>query len=144
MKRSASGLPKASASAPTARERRRAENLFLIRDGVIYTPSLTSSILQGIIATPDHACAEHGFERARAKPFRASSLSRRRNLSHRHGGGDHSGALGRSSRISARTTRPITETLQAAFFGLFSGKTADKWAGSSPAPTHRKSVAAVS
>ena len=41
---------------------------------------------------------------------------------------DHAGAFGRSAcTVGAGKRGPITEALQTAFFGLFTGKTPDKW-----------------
>jgi branched-chain amino acid aminotransferase len=104
------------------------ENLFLIRDGVIYTPGLTSSILQGITRdTVITLAREHGFEvREQAIPREflyladeifltgtAAEITPVRSVDH--------------TSIGAGKRGPITAALQAAFFGLFSGKTADKW-----------------
>jgi branched-chain amino acid aminotransferase len=104
------------------------ENLFLIRDGVIYTPGLSNAILQGITRhTVITLAREHGFEvREQALPREmlyladeifltgtAAEITPVRSVDHIPVG---SGKRG-----------PITETLQSAFFGLFSGKTPDKW-----------------
>jgi branched-chain amino acid aminotransferase len=110
------------------------ENLFLIRDGVIYTPALTSSILQGITRdTVITLAREHRFEiREQAIPREflyladeifltgtAAEITPVRSVDH--------------IAIGAGKRGPITETLQTAFFGLFSGKTADKWGWLEPA-----------
>jgi branched-chain amino acid aminotransferase len=104
------------------------ENLFLIRDGVIYTPTIVNAILQGI--TRDTAITlarEHGFEvREQAIPREllyladeifltgtAAEITPVRSVDH--------------IQIGAGKRGPITEALQAAFFGLFNGKTPDKW-----------------
>lgn len=104
------------------------ENLFLIRDGVIYTPSLASSILQGITRDTVVTLARaHGFEvREQSIPREllyvadeifltgtAAEITPVRSVDH--------------ITIGAGKRGPVTETLQTAFFGLFNGKTADKW-----------------
>ena len=112
------------------------ENLFLIRDGVIYTPTNVNAILQGI--TRDTAITlarEHGFEvREQAIPREllyladeifltgtAAEITPVRSVDH--------------IQIGAGKRGPITEALQAAFFGLFNGKTPDKWGWLEPADT---------
>ncbi len=59
-------------------------------------------------------------------PARAA-VHRGRGVLHRHGGRDH--RIRSVDRIPIGNGRygPITESLQQAFYGLFSGKTADKW-----------------
>ncbi|HWK73606.1 MAG TPA: branched-chain amino acid transaminase [Povalibacter sp.] len=104
------------------------ENLFLIRDGVIYTPSIASSILQGITRDTVVTLARaHGFEvREQTIPREllyvadeifltgtAAEITPVRSVDH--------------IAIGAGKRGPVTEALQAAFFGLFNGKTADKW-----------------
>jgi branched-chain amino acid aminotransferase len=104
------------------------ENLFLIRDGVIYTPSLASSILQGITRDTVVTLARaHGFElREQSIPREllyvadeifltgtAAEITPVRSVDH--------------ITIGAGKRGPVTETLQSAFFGLFNGKTPDKW-----------------
>jgi branched-chain amino acid aminotransferase len=104
------------------------ENLFLIRDGVIYTPTLVNAILQGITRDTVITLARaHGFEvREQAIPREllyladeifltgtAAEITPVRSVDH--------------IQIGAGKRGPITEALQAAFFGLFTGKTPDKW-----------------
>jgi len=104
------------------------ENLFLIRDGVIYTPSIASSILQGITRDTVITLARaHGFEvREQSIPREllyvadeifltgtAAEITPVRSVDH--------------IAIGAGKRGPVTEALQAAFFGLFNGKTADNW-----------------
>jgi len=104
------------------------ENLFAIRDGIIYTPALANSILQGITRdTVVTLAREHGFEiREQAIPREFLYLA------------DEMFLTGTAAEITpvrsvdrivvgAGKRGPITETLQSAFFGLFNGKTADKW-----------------
>jgi branched-chain amino acid aminotransferase len=104
------------------------ENLFLIRDGVIYTPTITNAILQGITRDTAITLARaHGFEvREQAIPREFLYLA------------DEIFFTGTAAEITPVRSvdripigngkrGPITEALQAAFFGLFSGKTPDKW-----------------
>jgi branched-chain amino acid aminotransferase len=104
------------------------ENLFLIRDGVIYTPAVANSILQGLTRDSVIRLAKaHGFEvREQAIPREllyladeifltgtAAEITPVRSVDHV--------TIGQGRR------GPVTEALQAAFFGLFNGKTEDKW-----------------
>jgi branched-chain amino acid aminotransferase len=104
------------------------ENLFLIRDGVIYTPALANSILQGITRDTVVTLARaHGFEvREQTIPRELLYL------------GDEIFLTGTAAEITpvrsvdritigAGRRGPVTEALQAAFFGLFTGKTPDRW-----------------
>lgn len=104
------------------------ENLFLIRDGVIYTPTLASSILQGITRdTVITLAREHGFEvREQTIPREMLYLADEIFLT---GTAAEITPVRSVDRITIGSGRrgPITETLQAAFFGLFTGKTPDKW-----------------
>lgn len=118
------------------------ENLFLIRDGVIYTPALASSILQGITRDSVITLARaHGFEiREQAIPREllyladeifltgtAAEITPVRSVDH--------------IKIGAGKRGPVTEALQSAFFGLFSGKTPDKWGWLEPCGSARQGAA---
>lgn len=104
------------------------ENLFLIRDGIIYTPGLSSSILQGITRDTVITLARaHGFEvREQAIPRELLYLADEIFLT---GTAAEITPVRSVDRITIGAGRrgPVTETLQSAFFGLFNGKTADKW-----------------
>ncbi len=104
------------------------ENLFLIRNGVIYTPAIANSILQGITRDSVVQLARaHGFEiREQAIPREmlyvadeifltgtAAEITPVRSVDH--------------IQVGAGKRGPVTEVLQSAFFGLFTGKTPDKW-----------------
>jgi branched-chain amino acid aminotransferase len=121
------------------------ENLFLIRDGVIYTPTIVNAILQGITRDTVMTLArEHGFE-VRETPIprellyladeifltgTAAEITPVRSVDH--------------IQIGAGKRGPITEVLQAAFFGLFNGKTPDNWGWLEPAePAKSRGVAAA-
>jgi len=103
------------------------ENLFVIRDGVLFTPPVTSSILAGI--TRDavlRMAADLGFEvREQAIPRDFLYLA------------DELFFTGTAAEITpirsvdgiiarAGGRGPMTEALQARFFGLFSGATTDQ------------------
>lgn len=104
------------------------ENLFLIRDGVIYTPGLSSSILQGITRDTVMTLARaHGFEvREQTIPRELLYLADEIFLT---GTAAEVTPVRSVDRITIGAGRrgPVTEALQSAFFGLFNGKTADKW-----------------
>jgi len=121
------------------------ENLFLIRDGVLYTPTIVNAILQGITRDTAMTLAlAHGFEvREQAIPREmlyladeifltgtAAEITPVRSVDH--------------IPIGAGKRGPITEALQAAFFGLFNGKTPDNWGWLEPAePAKSRGVAAA-
>jgi branched-chain amino acid aminotransferase len=104
------------------------ENLFLIRDGVIYTPTLAASILGGLTRdTVLRLARERGLE------VRETSIPREMLYL-----ADELFFTGTAAEITpvrsvdrikvgAGKRGPITESLQKAFFGLFEGRTTDKW-----------------
>jgi branched-chain amino acid aminotransferase len=104
------------------------ENLFLVKDGVLLTPALAHSVLGGLTRDSVIRLArERGIEvRESALPRELLYLA------------DEAFFTGTAVEITpirsvdrlpvgSGKRGPITETLQNAFFGLFSGKTADKW-----------------
>jgi branched-chain amino acid aminotransferase len=104
------------------------ENLFVIKDGVLMTPALIHSVLSGITRdTVIRLARERGLEiRECAIPRELLYIA------------DEAFFTGTAVEITpirsvdrlpvgAGKRGPITESLQGAFFGLFSGKTADKW-----------------
>jgi branched-chain amino acid aminotransferase len=112
------------------------ENLFVIRDGVIYTPGLANAILSGITRDTVITLARaHGFEvREQAIPREFLYLA------------DEMFLTGTAAEVTpvrsvdkitvgAGKRGPITEAIQAAFFGLFTGKTEDKWGWLEPCET---------
>ncbi|HEX2493728.1 MAG TPA: aminotransferase class IV, partial [Steroidobacter sp.] len=104
------------------------ENLFLVRDGVIYTPALSNSILQGITRDTVVTLARaHGFEvREQSVPRELLYLADEIFLT---GTAAEITPVRSVDRITIGSGKrgPMTETLQAAFFGLFNGKTPDRW-----------------
>lgn len=104
------------------------QNLFLVRKGVIYTPMSTSSILPGITRDTVITLAKDlGYE-VREEPISRESLYL----------ADEFFMTGTATEIvpvksvdrlpvGKGTRGPVTKALQDAFFGIFSGKTEDKW-----------------
>ena len=112
------------------------ENLFVIRDGVIHTPGLANAILQGITRdTVITLAREHGFEvREHAIPREFLYLADEMFLT---GTAAEITPVRSVDKITVGPGKrgPITEALQSAFFGLFTGKTADKWGWLEPCDT---------
>jgi branched-chain amino acid aminotransferase len=104
------------------------ENVFVVKDGVLMTPALAHSVLGGLTRDAIIRLAkERGIEvRECAIPRELLYIA------------DEAFFTGTAVEIApirsvdrlnvgAGKRGPITETLMNAFFGLFSGKTADKW-----------------
>ena len=105
-----------------------AENIFLVRDGKIFTPPLSASILGGI--TRDSAIVL-----ARDLGYEVIEEQLPRELMYV---ADEMFMTGTAAEITpvrsvdrieigSGSRGPITEAIQAAFFGLFDGTTDDKW-----------------
>lgn len=104
------------------------ENLFLIRDGKIITPSTTDSVLQGITRDAVMTLAQDlGI------PIREQGIPREMLYV-----ADEIFLTGTAAEITpvrsvdritigSGVRGPVTTALQNAFFGLFNGRTADKW-----------------
>jgi branched-chain amino acid aminotransferase len=104
------------------------ENIFVVKDGVLMTPALAHSVLGGLTRdTIMRLAKERGIEvRECAIPRELLYIA------------DEAFFTGTAVEITpirsvdrltvgAGKRGPITETLQNAFFGLFTGKTTDKW-----------------
>ncbi|HEX5691644.1 MAG TPA: branched-chain amino acid transaminase, partial [Roseiflexaceae bacterium] len=104
------------------------ENLFMIRDNVIFTPPLTAALLPGITRDAVMTLAKHlGYEvREQNLPREALYLA------------DELFFTGTAAEVSpirsvdgitigAGKRGPITEAIQRTFFGLFNGETEDRW-----------------
>jgi branched-chain amino acid aminotransferase len=104
------------------------ENLFLVKDGVLLTPALAHSVLGGLTRdTVMRLARERGLEvRETAIPRELLYLADEAFFT---GTAVEITAIRSVDRIQigAGKAGPITESLQNAFYGLFSGKTADKW-----------------
>lgn len=105
-----------------------AENLFLVRDGVIYTPPLASAILGGI--TRDSV-----IKMAKSMDIDVVEQALPRELMYV---ADEIFLTGTAAEVTpvrsvdgievgCGSRGPITEKLQSAFFGLFDGSTEDRW-----------------
>lgn len=104
------------------------ENIFVIKDAALLTPSLSHSVLGGITRDSVMRLArERGIEvREGSIPRELLYLADEIFFT---GTAVEITPVRSVDRITVGTGKrgPITEALQAAFFGLFSGKTPDKW-----------------
>ena len=104
------------------------ENLFLVKDGVLMTPALAHSVLGGITRdTVIRLAHQLGLEvRECAVPRELLYLADELFFS---GTAVEVTPIRSVDRITVGTGKrgPITERIQQAFFGLFDGRTADKW-----------------
>lgn len=109
------------------------ENLFLIRDGVIYTPPVTAALLPGITRDAVMTLARQlGYEvREQNLPREMLYLA------------DELFFTGTAAEVTPIRSvdklpvgngkrGPITTAIQKAFFGLFSGETEDRWGWLTP------------
>ena len=120
------------------------ENLFLIKDGVLFTPALAHSVLGGITRDCVMKLAkDRGIEvRECAMPRELLYIADELFMT---GTAAEITPIRSVDRLQVGTGKrgPITESLQAAFFGLFSGKTPDKYNWLDPVDMTQR-VAAVS
>jgi branched-chain amino acid aminotransferase len=104
------------------------ENLFLVKDGVLLTPALAHSVLGGL--TRDSV-----IRLARERGIEVREMSIPRELLYLADEAFFTGTaveitpIRSVDRLAIGNGKrgPVTETLQNAFFGLFSGKTPDRW-----------------
>ena len=104
------------------------ENLFVVKDGVLLTPALAHSVLGGITRDSVMRLArERGIEvRECAIPRELLYVADEAFFT---GTAVEITPIRSVDRLMVGTGKrgPITETLQKAFFGLFSGETPDQW-----------------
>ena len=104
------------------------ENLFVVKDGVLLTPALAHSVLGGITRDSVMRLArERGIEvRECAIPRELLYIADEAFFT---GTAVEITPIRSVDRLMVGTGKrgPITETLQKAFFGLFSGETPDQW-----------------
>jgi len=104
------------------------ENLFLVRDGVLLTPTLADSILGGLTRdTVIRLARERGIEvRECTIPRELLYIADEAFFT---GTAVEVTPINSVDRIPVGKGKPgpITESLQNAFYGLFSGKTPDQW-----------------
>lgn len=104
------------------------ENLFIVRDGKIYTPSLQCSILEGI--TRDTV-----IKLARSLSYELEEGVYPRELLYLADELFFTGTAAEivpirsvdGRKVAGGQPGPLTKALQKAFFGLFSGETQDRW-----------------
>jgi branched-chain amino acid aminotransferase len=104
------------------------ENLFLVKDGILLTPALAHSVLGGLTRdTVIRLARERGIE------VRESALPRELlyicDEAFFTGTAVEITAIRSVDRLTVGDGKigPVTNALQSAFYGLFSGKTPDKW-----------------
>lgn len=104
------------------------ENLFVIRDGVIYTPPVAAALLPGITRDTVLTLARDlGYEvREQALPREALYVADELFFT---GTAAEVAPIRSVDRIvvGSGTRGPITTAIQQAFFGLFTGATRDRW-----------------
>ncbi len=104
------------------------ENLFVVKDGVLLTPALAHSVLGGLTRDSVMRLArERGFEvRECAIPRELLYIADEAFFT---GTAVEITPIRSVDRLAVGNGKrgPVTETLQQAFFGLFSGRTPDKW-----------------
>jgi branched-chain amino acid aminotransferase len=104
------------------------ENIFIVKDGVLLTPALAHSVLGGLTRdTIIRLAKERGIEvRECALPRELLYIADEAFFT---GTAVEITPIRSVDRLTVGSGKrgPITETLQNAFFGLFTGKTADKW-----------------
>jgi len=104
------------------------ENLFLVKEGILYTPSLAHSVLGGITRDTVMKLAAQLDLTVREMAIPRELLYLADELFFT-GTAAEITPIRSVDRIQVGTGRrgPITERLQQGFFGLFSGDTADSW-----------------
>jgi len=121
------------------------ENLFVIRDGIIHTPGFAHSVLGGITRdTVIRLARDRGLEvRETTIPREMLYIADEIFMT---GTAAEITPVRSVDRLAVGTGKrgPVTEALQSAFFGLFTGKTPDKYGWLEPVETQAtRSVAAV-
>ena len=109
------------------------ENLFLVKNGVLFTPPATAAILPGITRDTIMTLARDlGYEvREQALPREALYVADEIFMTGTAAEVTPVRSVDRM-KVGAGCRGPVTEQLQNAFFGLFNGKTEDKWGWLTP------------
>ena len=109
------------------------ENLFLVKNGVIFTPPATAAILPGITRDTIMTLARDlGYEvREQALPREALYVADEIFMTGTAAEVTPVRSVDRM-KVGAGSRGPVTEQLQNAFFGLFNGQTEDKWGWLTP------------
>ena len=83
------------------------ENVFVVKDGVVYTPDLSAGALNGITRnTVLHICKDLGLELVQKRITRDEIYISRRGLLHRHRGRGHADPRTRPHHAGQRLARP--------------------------------------
>ena len=103
------------------------ENVFVVKDGVVYTPDLSAGALNGITRnTVLHICKDLGIEVVQKRITRDEIYICRRGFLQRHRRRDHADSRARPHRAGQAgyvgTRGPITEKIQSAFFDIVNGR----------------------
>ncbi|MFQ2203411.1 branched-chain amino acid transaminase [Aeromonas hydrophila] len=109
------------------------ENLFLVKNGVLFTPPATAAILPGITRDTIMTLARDlGYEvREQALPREALYVADEIFMTGTAAEVTPVRSVDRM-KVGAGCRGPVTEQLQNAFFGLFNGQTEDKWGWLTP------------
>jgi branched-chain amino acid aminotransferase len=123
------------------------ENIFVVRDGVIYTTPMAASVLQGITRDTVMTLAHHLGYTVREQNMPREMLYVADEVFFT-GTAAEITPVRSVDRIPVGTGRrgPVTQALQEAFFGLFSGATRDRWSWLdyvSPAPATLDSTVSI-
>lgn len=104
------------------------ENIFLVRDGILYTPPSTASILTGITRDSVMVLARQAGLEVLERPIPREMLYIADEI-FLTGTAAEITPVRSVDRIGVGTGKrgPVTRRLQDAFFGLFSGATSDQW-----------------
>jgi branched-chain amino acid aminotransferase len=111
------------------------ENIFLVKNGVILTPPLVSSILPGITRDTVITLARRQGSRSTSSASPRDALPGGRGVLHGHGGGDHAHPLRGQDRHREGRARPVTEALQGAFFDVIECRVPDEFGWLTFVPT---------
>ncbi|MFM5621394.1 branched-chain amino acid transaminase [Aeromonas veronii] len=109
------------------------ENLFLVKNGVLFTPPATAAILPGITRDTIMTLARDlGYEvREQALPREALYVADEIFMTGTAAEVTPVRSVDRM-KVGAGSRGPVTEQLQNAFFSLFNGQTEDKWGWLTP------------
>ena len=104
------------------------QNLFLVRDNILYTPPLSAVDAAGHHPQHDHHAGPGSrLHRRRTGAAARDALHQRRSILRRHRRGDHADPVGRQDPDWQGTAAgPVTEALQVAFFDMINGETPDR------------------
>jgi branched-chain amino acid aminotransferase len=104
------------------------ENLFVIRDGILYTPPITAALLPGITRDTAITLARHlGYEvREQNLPREVLYLADELFFTGTAAEVTPIRSVDRIT-IGAGKRGPVTAAIQETFFGLFNGETEDRW-----------------